>query len=63
MRKNNELDKPYFTIDVTPDKKVRQIHGFGNCNLTKELKPFVKVWADKFELDISNCSGVLCALH
>ncbi len=63
LRKNNELDKPYFTIDVTPDKKVRQIHGFGNCNLTKELKPFVKEWADKFKLDISNCSGVLCALH
>lgn len=63
LRKNNELDKPYFTIDVTPDKNVRQIHGFDNCNLTKELKPFVKEWADKFKLDISHCSGVLCALH
>ena len=58
LRKNSELDIPYFTIDVTPDKKVRQIHGYANCNVPNELLPFVKSWAKKFQLDISGMSGV-----
>ena len=62
LRKNESIDTPYFTIDVTPTGNVRQIHGFGNCNITKEIKPFVETWAKKFKLDISNCSGCKCAL-
>lgn len=62
MRKKEELDKPFYTIDVTPEKKVRQIHGLGNSNITDEIKPFVEKWAKKFNLDISNCSGIYCHL-
>lgn len=62
LRKKSAIDIPYFTIDVTPEGRVRQIHGFGNCNLTKEVKPFVEKWAKKFDLDISSCSGVYCHL-
>jgi hypothetical protein len=62
LRKKNAIDMPYFTIDVTPEGRVRQIHGYGNCNLTEEVKPFVKKWAKKFDLDISSCSGVYCHL-
>lgn len=63
LRKKKDLDTPFFTIDVTPDKKVRQIHGNRNSNLTKEVKPFVDKWAKKFDLDISNCSGIYGALR
>jgi hypothetical protein len=63
LRKNSEPDTPYFTVDLTPDNHVRQIHGKCNCNITKDIKPFVEAWAKKFKLDISGCSGVHCALR
>lgn len=63
LRKVSEPDTPYFTVDVTPNGYVRQIHGLHNCNIDKNVKPFVEAWAKKFKLDISNCSGVYCALH
>ena len=62
LRKKSDIDTPYFTIDLLPDKRVRQIHGFCNCNMNSEIEPFVKQWADKFGLDLSDCSGVKCAL-
>lgn len=63
LRKTSEPETPYFTVDVTPDGNVRQIHGLHNCNMTDDIKPFVEAWAKKFKLDITNCSGVRCALH
>ena len=62
LRKTSDPDTPFFTINVLPNKKVRQIHGRCNCNLPDEIKPFIKKWADKFGLDISNCNGVYCHL-
>ena len=62
LRKNNNIDIPFYTIDVTPDGKVRQIHGKGNCSITKEIKPFIDKWISKFKLDGSNYSGVYCHL-
>ena len=63
LRKVSEPDTPYFTVDVTPNGHVRQIHGLHNCNIDENVKPFIKAWAKKFKLDISNCSGVYCALR
>lgn len=63
LRKTSEPETPYFTVDVTPDGNVRQIHGLHNCNMNDDVKPFVEAWAKKFKLDITNCSGVRCALH
>lgn len=63
LRRNNEIDKPFYTIDVFPDKRIRQIHGMCNCNMNKEISPFIKKWAEKFELNLNNCSGVYCALR
>lgn len=62
LRKVEEPDTPFYTIDITPDKNVRQIHGSCNCNMTEEIKPFIHEWAEKFGLDISNTSGLKCAL-
>lgn len=56
-------DKPYdsfYTIDVLPNKTVRQIHGEHNCNLPKELYPFVKRWAKKYDLKLGYIDGRLC---
>jgi hypothetical protein len=62
LRKTSDPDTPFFTVNILPNKKVRQIHGRCNCNLPDEIKPFIKKWADKFGLDISNCNGVYCHL-
>ena len=63
LRKVSEPDTPYFTIDLTPNHQVRQIHGMCNCNMTDDIKPFVDEWAKKFKLNLEGCSGVRCALH
>ena len=63
LRKNSDIETPYFTIDLTPSKHVRQIHGKCNCNINDEIRPFVEEWAKKFKLDLTNCSGVYCALR
>lgn len=63
LRKISDPDTPYFTVDVTPDGHVRQIHGLHNCNMTKDIKPFVQAWAKKFDLNLEGCSGVKCALR
>ena len=62
LRKTDDPNIPFFTINILPNKKVRQIHGMCNCNLPNEIKPFIKKWADKFGLDISNCNGIYCHL-
>lgn len=62
LRNNEKVDIPYFTIDIDLSNNVRQIHGKYNCNIDNELKPFIDEWAKKFNLDISNCNGVRCAL-
>ena len=62
LRKNSDIETPYFTIDLTPDKRVRQIHGKCNCNMSDDIRPFVEAWAKKFELNLNGCSGVRCAL-
>jgi len=63
LRKIDNIETPFFTIDLTPDLIVRQIHGLRNCNLSDEVKPFVNKWAEKFNLNISSCSGIYCAIN
>jgi hypothetical protein len=60
LRKKTELDVPYFTVDVLPNKNVRQIHGKCNCNVPPELMPFVKKWAKEKELNIAGINGIRC---
>ncbi len=62
LRKNDDIETPFYTVDVTPNNIVRQIHGKCNCNVIAELEPFIKEWASKFNLDISNYSGCKVSL-
>lgn len=63
FREKSNPDKPYFTVDVSKEMKVRQIHGKCNCNVPKELMPLFKEWAEKVQVDMSNTNGVYCALR
>ena len=64
LRKKEEPDKPYFTIEVTKNNKIRQIHGFSNCNLKKKSEEykFVKEWARKNNLDFGSINEILGAM-
>jgi len=62
LRRNNDIDTPFFTVDVTPDLVVRQIHGFRNCNITDEIRPFIEKWAKTYNLNITHTSGCLTSL-
>lgn len=50
LRKKDQQDVPYFTINITPDKEIRQIHGKYNCNVPEILMPFINSWVKKFNL-------------
>lgn len=63
LRKKSDPDKSFFTIDVNTDLKVRQIHGMCNCNVPKELLPIIEKWAEEKKVDVSNTSGIFCALN
>ena len=62
LRKKEELDKPFYTVNITTNKTIRQIHGLCNCNVTPEVGQFVEKWVKKFKLNASNYSGRLCHL-
>lgn len=49
LRKNEELEKPYFTIEVTSKGKIKQVHGFDNCDIDRDSPEykFLKKWAKK----------------
>ena len=46
LRKISDIDTPFFTIEVSNNGHVEQIHGFGNRNISTEpdIHYFVKNW-------------------
>lgn len=50
LRKKDSQDTPFFTINITPNKQIRQIHGKHNCNVPELLVPFIDSWMKKFNL-------------
>lgn len=41
LRKISAPNKPYFTVEVK-NNKIRQVHGFDNCNPDDQIKTFLK---------------------
>lgn len=60
MRKNSEIDKPYLTVDITPDKNCRQIHGVNNSNVKSDSPEaqFIQEWAKKLGIDVTKINGI-----
>lgn len=46
IRRNSELTKPFYTIEVT-DESIRQCQGFGHCGSTEEVQNFVDAYEQK----------------
>lgn len=62
LRKQISSDTPYFTLDLTPEKVLRQAHGKSNCNVPTDLMPFIQEWANKFSINIDQISSIQCPL-
>jgi hypothetical protein len=60
IRKKEELDKPFFTVEITNDDTIQQIHGMCNRNVDTEpdLIPFIDEWVENKKLNISNYNKV-----
>lgn len=62
LRKKINPDKPFFTIEITNDDKIRQIHGFANCNIDsdKEAEEFYKKWLKAKKIENYSRNGAYC---
>lgn len=60
LRKNSEIDKPFFTIELSNEGNVEQIHGFGNRNISTEpkIEYFIKNWMKAKNLNASNYNKI-----
>lgn len=61
LREKVTPEKPFFTIEVSNDKSVRQIHGFDNRLVESEpgLNEFVQEWATKVKVKLGKINAVL----
>lgn len=52
IRKKTDVDEPFFTVEITNDNMIQQVHGFGNRNACTEpgLEEFVEEWSEKCKL-------------
>lgn len=52
IRKKTDKEKPFFTVEVSNEKSIEQVHGFGNRNANTEpgLEKFITKWAEEKKL-------------
>lgn len=60
IRKNDDLEKPFFTVEVSNSGTIEQVHGFSNRNANTEpgLENFVKEWAKEKKLKITGYNKI-----
>ena len=71
LRKNETPDNPWYTVDITPEKRIRQIHTKYNGNIcddhdAKDIQNFLIEWANARGIDpneVLHTNGVCCALR
>jgi hypothetical protein len=60
LRRKNEIDKPFYTIELSNSGSIEQIHGFANCNIdtNPEIIPFLESWIKDKKLKRNNINKV-----
>ncbi len=56
LRKKDEPDKPYFTVNIGNDGKLIQNRGKNNCTPPQEVKEFVNKWLKFVEKELKTLS-------
>ena len=71
LRKKETQETPWYTVDITPDKRIRQIHTKYNGNVcddkeASDIQEFLLEWAKAKNIDpqeVMHTNGVCCALR
>lgn len=58
IRKHDALNTPFYTLEIR-DNAVRQCHGKCNCNMTEEVRKFVKKFCREKGIEFSDANRVL----
>lgn len=59
IRKIEDPETPFFTVEISNYKTIEQIHGLQNCNIEdEELKKFVEKWANEKELTLNSINKI-----
>ena len=60
IRKNTNLKKPFFTVEITNDDTIQQVHGLQNRNADTEkgLTEFIKKWAKDKNLTLCDINKI-----
>lgn len=51
VRKREDVNTPFYTLELSNKKEIKQLKGRKNCKATNEVNNFVKEWADKYKLN------------
>jgi hypothetical protein len=60
IRKDTDLKKPFFTVEILNKGSIEQVHGFGNKNAHTEpgLEDFIKDWAKEKKLKLTGYNKI-----
>lgn len=60
IREKSDVNKPFYTVEVSLEHTVEQVHGFGNSNVEKnsDLEKFIKKWIKAKNLKGSNYNKI-----
>ena len=60
IRKKDDVSKPFFTVEVSNDGCIEQVHGFANrnANTEKGLTEFVEKWAKNVKLTTNTINKI-----
>lgn len=60
IRKADNLDEPFFTVEVSNNGTIEQVHGFANCNANTnpDLVKFLSEWAKACKLQTHNYNKI-----
>lgn len=60
LRKKDNIDKPFFTIELSNKGKIKQVHGFDNCDIDKSSNEykFLKKWSKKYNFKIGKIDNL-----
>ena len=60
IRKKENPNTPFFTVEISNEGNIEQVHGNNNCNASTEpeLTTFIKDWAKKCKLEYTDFNKV-----
>lgn len=60
IRKKEEVDKPFYTVEISNSGTIEQIHGSCNCNVEpgSDLAKFVQKWTKEKKLKLNSINKI-----